>query len=224
VQQIRHGVLLLLAEHHAIGHAIAGIIEPTLEEYRYLGDAASKTDGRIYSEHMGRLDSDGIHSGVPDDRWAFTTHTTALSYDEVGALAAASRALRGFDDKMAEECLEIAEKVWDEEHKQPPALFQYFNTTGSNLQHAELEAAVELLISTHREIYGQRLKEFVPVVKEKFAFLGGTASRAIPLMDAQFKKDIAAGLAAYKPKLEHMLTENPYLFPSQLAPGEVPAP
>ena len=36
----------------------------------------------------------------------------------------------------------------------------------------------------------------MPVVKEKFAFLGGTASRAIPLMDDQFKKDIAEGLAA----------------------------
>ena len=213
VQQIRHGVLLLLAEHHAIGHAIPGIIEPTLEEYTYLGDAASKTDGRIYSEHLGRLESDGIYSGVPDDRWAFTTHTTALSYDEVGALAAASRVLRGFDDKTADECLEIAEKVWDEEHRQPPALFQYFNTTGSNLQHAELEAAVELLISTHREAYRQRLKELVPAVRAKFAFLGGTASRAIPLMDDQFRKDIAEGLAAYKPKLEHMLTENPYAVP-----------
>jgi endoglucanase len=213
VQQIRHGVLLLLAEHHAIGHAIPGIIEPTLEEYTYLGDAASKTDGRIYSEHMGRLESDGIYSGVPDDRWAFTTHTTALSYDEAGALAAASRALRGFDDKTAAECLEIAEKVWAEEHKQPPALFQYFNTTGSNLQHAELEAAVELLVSTRRDLYRQRLKELVPVVREKFAFLGGTASRAIPLMDDQFRKDIAEGLAAYKPKLEHMLAENPYAVP-----------
>src|SRR5215469_284289 len=183
VQQIRHGVLLLLAEHHAIGHAIPGIIEPTLEEYTYLGDAASKTDGRIYSENMGKLESDGIYSGLPDDRWAFTTHTTALSYDEVGALAAASRVLRSYDDKMAEQCLEIAEKVWDEERRQPPALFQYFNTTGSNLQHAELEAAVELLISTHRELYRQRLKELVPVVIAKFAFLGSTASRAIPLMD-----------------------------------------
>jgi hypothetical protein len=215
VQQIRHGVLLLLAEHRAVGHAIPGIIEPTLEEYTYLGDAASKTDGRIYSEQMGRLESDGIHSGIPDDRWAFTTHTTALSYDEVGALAAASRALRGFDDKMAEESLQIAEKVWDDEHKQPPALFQYFNTTGSNLQHAELEAAVELLISTHSNAYRQRLKELVPTI-QKFAFWLGTASRAIPFMDDQFKKDIAEGLTAYKPKIEQ-IAQNPYGVP--ISPG-----
>ena len=63
VQQVEHGVLLLLAEYHAIGHAISGIIEPTLEEYTHLGDAASKTDGRIYAERMGPLETDGIYSG-----------------------------------------------------------------------------------------------------------------------------------------------------------------
>jgi len=214
VQQVRHGVLLLLAEHHAVGHAIPGVIEPTLEEYTYLGDAASKTDGRIYSERMGQLETDGIDSGIPDDRWAFTTHTTALSYDEAGALAAASRALRGFDDRMADECLQLAERVWEDEQKQPPALFQYFNTTGSNLQHAELEAAVQLLISTHGgETYRQQLQQLVPVIKEQFAFLGGTASRAIPLMEESFKKELSEALAAYKPKLLQMLAQNPYGVP-----------
>jgi len=47
-----------------------------------------------------------------------------------------------------------------EERKQPSALFQYFNTTGSNLQHAEVEAAVELLIPTRGgEIYQKCLNE-----------------------------------------------------------------
>jgi endoglucanase len=214
VQQIEHCVLLLLAEYHAIGHAIPGIIEPTLEEYTHLGDAASKTDGRIYSERMGPLESDGIHSGVPDDRWAFTTHTTALSYDLVSALAAASRVLRGYDDKMAEECLQIAVHVWDEEHKQPPALFHYFNTTGSDVRHAETEAAFELLISTRAgEIYRKRLNELLPTIKDQFAFLGGTAARAIPLMNPEFKEGVASALAAYKPKLQEMLAKNPYGVP-----------
>jgi endoglucanase len=218
VQQIEHGVLLLLAEYHAIGHAIPGIIEPTLEEYTHLGDAASKTDGRIYSERMGPLESDGIYSGVPDDRWAFTTHTTALSYDLVGALAAASRVLRGYDDKMAEECLQTAIRVWDEEHKQPPALFHYFNTTGSDLRHAETEAAVELLISTRGgEIYRKRLNELLPTIKDQFAFLGGTAARAIPLMDPEFKEGVASALAGYKPKLQEMLAKNPYGVPISTA-------
>jgi len=214
VQQIEHGVLLLLAQYHVIGHAIPGIVAPTLEEYTHLGDAASKTDGRVYSERMGPFETDGIYSGVPDDRWAFTTHTTALNYDAAGALAAASRVLRGYDEKTAEECLKIAERVWEQEHNEPPALFQSFNTTGTNLQHAETEAAVELLISTQGgEAYRKRLNELLPVIKDEFALLGGTAVRAIPFMDQQFKRAVASALTAYKPKLQQMLSQNPYSVP-----------
>jgi endoglucanase len=61
----------------------------------------SKTDGKIYSPKLGALDSDGVNSGLPDDRWAFTTHTSALNYAAAGALAAASRVLKGFDDALA---------------------------------------------------------------------------------------------------------------------------
>ena len=214
IQQIEHGVLLLLAQYRVIGHAIPGVVEPTLEEYTHLGDAASKTDGRIYAEKMGPLESDGIHSGVPDDRWAFTTHTTALSYDAAGALAAASRVLHGYNDKMAGECLETAVRAWDEEHKHEPATFQYFNTTGSNLQRAEVEAAVELLIATNGgKAYQQRLKELLPLIKDQFGFLGGTAARALPFMDRDFKDEVAQTLAAYKPKLQQMLAQNPYGVP-----------
>ena len=128
IQQIEHGVLLLLAEYHAVGHAIPGIIEPTLDEYAFVGDAAPKTDGRIYSKQMAPFETDGIHTGLPDDRWAFTTHTTALNYDLTGALATASRVPRGFNDKMAQECLQTAEEVWNEKQKQPAgniSVFQY---------------------------------------------------------------------------------------------------
>lgn len=214
IQQIEHGVILLLAEYHAIGHAIPGIIEPTLQEYSHLGDAASKTDGKIYSDQMGPLQSDGIYSGVPDDRWAFTTHTTALNYDMAGALAAASRVLHGYNDAMAQECLQIAERTWSEEQKQPPATFHYFNTTGSDLQQAEVESTIELLISTRgSSVYQKRLQDMLPLIKEKFAFLGGTAAQAIPYMNIGYKKELGDALAAYKPKMEEMIGENPYGVP-----------
>jgi len=214
VQQIEHGVLFLLAQYRVIGHAIPGIVEPTLEEYTHLGDAASKTDGRIYSDKLGVLQTDGVYSGVPDDRWAFTTHTTALNYDAAGALAAASRVLRGYDDKMAEECLQTAVRTWDEEQKQPPALFHYFNTTGTDPKQAEAEATIELLIATRGgEAYRKHLTELLPVIHEQFGFLAGSAARAIPFMDRAFKQAIAADLADYKPKMQQMLSANPYGVP-----------
>lgn len=214
IQQVVHGVLYLLAQYKAFGHAIPGLIAPTLEQYTHLGDAASITDGKIYLDKMSPLQSDGIYSGVPDDRLAFTTHTTPLNYDAASSLAAASRVLRGFDDKMAEECLQTAENVWNEEHKQPPALFHSFNTTGGDLRDEETMAAVELLIATKgTDLYRKRLTEMVPTIQERFGSLGGTAARAIPFMDGEFKSALQSALITYKAKLDDNLAKNPYGVP-----------
>jgi endoglucanase len=214
LQQIQHGVILLLAEYKAFGHAIPGIIEPTLEEYTHLGDGASQTDGRIYAARLGALETEGVFSGAPDDRWAFTTHITPLNYDAASALAAASRVLRGYDDKMATECLDTAVRVWDEDHKHAPVLFHSFNTTGSDLPDEETKAAVELLLATSGgEIYRKRLKELLPTIEERFHSLGSVAVRGIPLMDAEYKEALASALRAYKIKIDTDLAKNPYGVP-----------
>lgn len=214
IQQVSHGVLYLLAQYRLFGHAIPGVIAPTLEQYTHLGDAASKTDGKVYSEKMSPLDSDGVHSGVPDDRWAFTTHVTALNYDVASSLAAASRVLRGYDDKMSAECLQTAERVWDDEHKQAPALFHSFNTTGGDLHEDETKAAIELVIATKgADVYRKRLSELLPTIQERFSMLGGSAARAVPFMDAEFKNTLRSMLLAYKGKLDESLAGNPYGVP-----------
>src|SRR5215475_2990974 len=140
VQQIEHGVLALLAQYKAFGHAIPGIISPTLQQYTHLGDGASETDERVYSPSLGRLETDGVHSGTPDDRLAFTTRTTPLEYLTISSLAAASRALRGYNDKLAEECLQTATHAWEEEHRRTSSLFRSFNTTGGDVNDEETKA------------------------------------------------------------------------------------
>jgi hypothetical protein len=214
IQQIQHGVIAILAQYHTIGHAIPGIIEPTLQEYTHLGDAASQTDGRIYSSRLGPLESDGTYSGVPDDRWAFTTRTTPLDYLAISSLAAASRVLRGFDDSMSAECLQTAVRVWDEEHKRPPVIFKSFNTTAGELSDEETKATVELLIATKGgDPHRKRLKELLPEIQNRFAFLGWIAARAVPLMDPEFKEALASSLRSYKSKLDEQLSHNPYGVP-----------
>lgn len=214
LQQIAHGVVFLLAQYKAFGHAIPGVIEPTLEEYTHLGDARSKTDGKIYSEKMSLTQSDGTYSGVPDDRWAFTVHTTPLDYDAASALAAASRVLHGFDDKMADECLRTAERVWDDEHQHAAVIFRSFNTAGGDLAIEETKAAVELVIATKgRETYQKRLIELLPAIQERFTFLGGTAVRAIPYMPGEFKTALRSMVVAYKKSLDENLAKNPYGVP-----------
>jgi len=214
LEQIEHGVLQLLAQYQAVGHPLNGIVEPTLEEYTHLGDAASETDGKVYSDKMGELDSDGIHSGVPDDRWAFTTRSTPLEYDAAAALAAASRGLRGYNDQLANRCLEAAIHIWDDEHSHAPNLFHSFNTTGGDLESEEIKAAVELLIATKGgQPYRIRLNESWPVLQKHFMFLSGAIVRAIPYMDDQYKANVEKEVRAYKARVDEFLSKNPYGVP-----------
>jgi hypothetical protein len=141
-------------------------------------------------------------------------HTTALNYGVASALTAASRALHDYNAAMADKCLRTAQRIWDEEHKHPPVVNEYFNTTGDNLKKVEVEAAIELVITTHgAQPYKQQLTKLMPVIREQFAFLGGTATRAIPFMDADFKAEIASALSAYLPKTREMIDQNPYGVP-----------
>lgn len=214
LQQVRHGVLALLAQYTAFGHAVPGIIEPTLEEYTHLGDAASQTDGRIYAARLGPLESDGLSSGIPDDRWVFTTHTTPLNYAAAASLAAASRVLRGYDDGLAAQCLRIAVQVWNDEHAHAPVIFRSFNTTGGELADEELKAAVELLLATQGDAaYRTRLKSLLPVIEQNFAELGWLAARALPYMDAPFKRSLRAAVARFKVQADAALSENPFGVP-----------
>jgi len=119
VQQVKHGILQVLAQIKAVGHPFQGIIEPNLREYTHLGDAASQTDGRIYSSKLGPLEVEGNQSGVPDDRWAFTTKSANLQYGATASLAAAARVLKGWDDALAKECLHTAAKLYEDEHAHP---------------------------------------------------------------------------------------------------------
>jgi endoglucanase len=119
VQQVKHGALLILAQFHNIGHAIRGTHEPDLRQYTHLGDAASKTDGRIYDPKMGPNEVKGDYSGKPDDRWIFTSNNPFFQWNAIAALAAAADVLKGYDDAMAKDCLETAIKAWNDEKAHP---------------------------------------------------------------------------------------------------------
>jgi hypothetical protein len=213
LQQIAHGTLALLAQQRALGHAIPGIIEPDLVQYRHLGDASSKTDNRIYDRRLKPDETDGLLSGVPDDRWAFTTHTTALNYGSAAALAAASRALRGYDDALAEQALRTARRVWDEEHAHPPALFRHGNTTGGPIEDEELRAAVELLVCTGDAPYRDRIEALWPALEKELPRRAALAVRALPLMGGDFARRLEASVRSYKERLDALARENPFGVP-----------
>jgi hypothetical protein len=217
VQQVKHGILQVLAQIKAFGHPIMGIIEPNLRQYTHLGDAASKTDGRIYSEKLGPNEVDGNFSGKPDDRWAFTTKSANLQYGAAASLAAAARVLKGWDDPLAKECLDAAVKLWDEEHANPtPSQGRQGGPPGMGAA-MDWNAAVELLITTNgAEPYKKRVLELFPTIKQRFGFNGWTAVRAMPYLDAEFKKQLEEVVKSYVVELDTELAKTPFGVPPSL--------
>lgn len=210
LQQIEHGTRALLAQFEAVGHAIPGIIVPDISQYTHLGDGLTMTDNLIYSSAMADTESDGIHSGVFDDRWAFTSKSTPLNYGSIAALAAASRALADVNPALAKACKQTAINGWQQEAKQQPNLFQVGNTTGGTLEEEKLKAAVELLITTGDNQFREAINTLLPYIRLHFGQSAVLAIRALPLMDAEFAKSIRESAEAFKPVLEKAVSANPF--------------
>ncbi|MDR3701289.1 MAG: glycoside hydrolase family 9 protein [Candidatus Sulfopaludibacter sp.] len=217
VQQVKHGILLVLAQIKAVGHPFLGIIEPNLREYTHLGDAASQTDGRIYSPKLGPLEVDGNFSGIPDDRWAFTTKSAGLQYGAAASLAAAARVLKGWDDALAKECLDTAVKLWEDEHAHPtPSQMGAFGGPGRGGE-PDWTATLELLIATNGAgPYKQRVQEFFPTMLQRIGNGGWAAVRALPYLDAGYKTQLGAAVKTYVAQLDKDLSATPFGVPPSM--------
>lgn len=237
LQQIEHGTLALIAQHRAIGHAIPGIVASHLYQYPHLGDGSTKTDNKVYDPALDPhadergvgamyepstvdptpaedvLPSDTMRSGRFDDRWAFTTNTTALNYGSAAALAAASRALSGFNDELAQESLETAINVWQYEQGREPNTFRNANTTGGRIEEEQLKAAVELLLSTKEAKYAEAVRELLPQVSERFAQNAFMLAAALPLMDEAYERELEALTRTYRDSIGEFEADNPFGVP-----------
>ena len=112
LQQIEHGVLSVVGGYRSLGRLYRGIIEPTLRQYVFLGDGAKMTDNVVFDPKKTSEASAppvGL-PGSPDDRWVFTEDNPRRELQRAAALAAASRALRGYNDELSRECLEVASR------------------------------------------------------------------------------------------------------------------
>ncbi|MGH9560538.1 MAG: glycoside hydrolase family 9 protein, partial [Terracidiphilus sp.] len=234
VEQVKHGALGVLAQIKAVGYPFPEIMAPTLREYTHLGDAASKTDGRIYDPSLGPLEVKGDYSGAPDDRWAFTTKEARLQWGAASALAAASQALKGWDDALAKQCLDTSVKLWHDEHAHP-TVTQYppnwgfpASWNGEVARQEEWKATIELLIATNGgEEYKKHLVEMFPemqktgsgrdgMMQSRFGFTGWMAVLALPYMDADFKQQVEAAVRTYKADLDKQLAATPFGVPPSL--------
>ncbi|GGE92984.1 glycoside hydrolase family 9 protein [Sphingomonas prati] len=213
VQQVRHGTLQLVAQFDAVGYAINGIVEPDVAQYTHLGDAGSKTDRLVYDAKLKPGEEKAGRSGMPDDRWAFTSKASALNYGSIAALAAASRVLKGYDDALATKARAIAERTWTQEQGHAPDLFSHGNTTGGPVVQEEFSAAVELLRTTRDKRYADRIMALWPQIAPKFDDMAWTAAEAIPFMPAAYRAAMLPVVQAWQTQADTAARANPFGVP-----------
>jgi endoglucanase len=211
-QQIEHGVINLLSGYRASGHSFVGIIE-SKEGRGFLGDVASESDQLFYDPSLKPGEVRGNRSGNPDDRWVVTNRDASLEYEVITALAASSRLLRGYNDKLAQECLSTSEKAWGYEQSHVPVIQPNAYVPG-HYEQQEVKATCELLATTGESRYRDRLIALLPVIKANPRQIGWAAARVVKMVnDEAFTSGVKEALQSYRSELDTTLSKSPFGVP-----------
>lgn len=214
LQFIEHGTLNLVAQAEIIGHMTQTLSNAVLDNYHHLGDAASLTDGLPYNPNLGPYEvaADGRSSGVKDDLWAFTSRNPGLDLRAATMFAAASRALKGYNDDLSARALQQSKRLLKEATeilaKQPQ------ERAGRGGGSANMGTNLQLYISTGEKQYVEKFQELLwPALESSVSGNILTALHAIPHMDASYKEKIRPYVVKYKEYIDGLEKENPYGVP-----------
>jgi len=215
LQYIEHGVLNLLAQAENIGHMSQTLSNSVLDNYHHLGDAAAITDGLHYDPSLKPYEksADGLSSGTPDDMWAFTTRNPGLDLRAATMFAAASRALKGYNDELAARCLEQSKRL-QKEGSELIAAMPANNRNRGQQAGGDVATNLQLFVSTGDQAY---LDKFVSQIwtslDRNVNSAISTALDAVPYMDEAYKEKLRPYVVKYKEYLDSMDTNNPYGVP-----------
>ena len=208
LQFIEHGTLNLVAQAEQIGHMAQTLSNSVLDNYHHLGDAASITDGRHYDPRLGpyEVSADGKSSGVKDDMWAFTSRNLGLDLRAATTFAAASRALKGYNDDLSNRALYQSKRLLKEASN-------LINQQGRG----SMATNLQLFIATGEHQYKDKfLKDIWPSLDRNVSFTMQTALEAVPYMDDKYKEQLRPYVEKYSEYVENLEQENPYGVPISL--------
>jgi hypothetical protein len=158
-----------------------------------LGDAAAMTDGTIGNE---------------DDRWIFTEDNPSRALSTAAQLAGASRVLKGFNEELSNECLDIAS-----------TLFEQTEATGRSLG-MKIQPAVELYLATGKQSYLDFILDNQEMVIRGVNRSGWYLVRLVKQLKTSKDKRAKAFVNAfegslnnYRTQLERQSAETPYGVP-----------
>ena len=215
LQYIEHGVLNLLAQAQNIGHMSQTLSNSVLDNYHHLGDAAAITDGRHYDPSLKpyEVSADGLSSGTPDDMWAFTTRNPGLDIRAANMFAAASHALRGYNDELADKCLAEGKRL-EKEATELLARQPQRPGRGGNMMGGNAATQLQLYVATGDKSYIESFDSQIwSMLDRNVSSSISTAMDAIPYMDAAYKQKLIPYVKQYKEYLDSMDKDNPYGVP-----------
>ena len=193
LQQVENGALTVVRSYQALGRLYRGIICSTLRQYAMLGDAAAMTDGV---------------KGNDDDRWIFTEDNPMRALSTAAQLAGAARVLRGFNDPLAKECLDIAADLYHQ------------TQVNDRMAGMKLQAAVELYLTTSEAEYLDFILTQQDAIVKMIARTGWFTARVAKQLEKkkdkrsrQFVNAFRTALADYKTILDRQAAETPYAVP-----------
>ncbi|HZZ19879.1 MAG TPA: glycoside hydrolase family 9 protein, partial [Opitutaceae bacterium] len=221
LQQIEHGVLSVVGAYNSLGRLYRGIQDASLHQYTFLGDAGEMTDNMVFHDtdgtalkvmaaaaeagdqsepKIGHLPPLGS-AGSADDRWVYTEENPPRELNAAGGLAAASRALAGYNDPLSKDCLRIAKELWT-------------NAKAPDTSLARLEPAIELLKCTGEQKYANAILGLQDAIVARVGRYGWLGARAIPLVnDAAFTAKIRDSLRGYRSSIDAGEAKTPYGIP-----------
>lgn len=214
LQLIEHGTLNLVAQAEILGHMAQTLSNSVLYNYHHLGDAASLTDGLPYNPNLGPYEvaADGRSSGVKDDLWAFTSRNPNLDLQAATMFAAASRALKGYNDDLSERALLQSKRLLKEATELLANQPQEQSRRGGGA--ADVSTNLQLYISTGEQQYADKFQELLwPALDRYLSFVILTALHGIPHMDEAYKEKLRPYVVKYKEYIDDLEKDNPYGVP-----------
>ena len=214
LQFIEHGTLNLVAQAEIIGHMSQTLSNSVLDNYHHLGDAVSLTDGLPYNPNLGPYEvaKDGRSSGVKDDLWAFTSRNPNLDLRAATMFAAASRALKGYNDDLSARALQQSKRLLKEATELLANKPQ--DADGRREGAANMATNLQLYIATGEKQYVDKFQELLwPALDLNVSVNLLTALDAIPHMNLSFKEKLRPHVVKYKEYIGGLEKDNPYGVP-----------
>ncbi len=213
LQFIEHGTLNLVAQAEIIGHMSQTLSNSVLDNYHHLGDAASLTDGLPYNPALQpfQVAPDGKSSGTKDDMWAFTTRNPGLDLNAATMLAAASRALKGYNDELSARALQQSKRLLKEATE---LLANRPEDSVGRRRGGDISTNLQLYISTGEAQYLQKFEALLwPALERNVNFILLTALDGVPHLGAAYKEKLRPYVVKYNEYINGLEKDNPYGVP-----------